>query len=130
MIKIRNYRQDDYEMLKSWWIEAEEVPPTKELIPSTTYILEDRGTPVMSLSLYTTNCTVLGFLEAFIKNPMYYDSQVSSFKLVTHAENEAKKLGCEILVCMSFEPKLKERYQQLGYTNTVNNLSSFSKSIK
>lgn len=129
-MKIRLYTPQDYEMLKEWWVEANEPPPPESLIPETAYILEDRGTPVMSLALYLTNCKVIGYLECFIKNPMYYDSHVAADKLIRYVENEAKKHGCQVLVGLTYQDKLKKRYQDLGYVNTVNNLSSFARKIE
>lgn len=128
---IRLYRESDFELLKSWWIEANELPPLKEMMTlDSTFVLEKDGVPVMSLCVYFTNCKHLAYLENFIRNPSLNNSNLYSEKIVTHVEEFARSKGYRIIACLSYKDKLKQRYQQLGYINTLNNLSSFVKILR
>jgi hypothetical protein len=50
-------------------------------------------------------------------------------KIFKHLEEVAKSLGYTTLVLFSYEDKLKERYEGMGYTRTLNNVTTFSKKL-
>ena len=129
-MNIRLYNSKDYEMLSTWWIDSKEPGPLKEMLPEdSTFILEDRGTPVMSVSLYLPNCKFMAYVENFVKHPDY-DNDNAAFILSKHIEDFAKDRGYSILVCLSYKDKLKQRYQELGYVKTLDGLSSFVKDLR
>lgn len=128
-MNIRLYTHSDYEMIKSWWIAANEPPPPQEMMTEdSAFILEIEGKPVISVMLLLTN-SPLAWLTSFVKDPKFTNSKIASKQLVTYAENFAKERGYKALLMFSYKDKLKKRYQDLGYINTANNLSSFVKRI-
>jgi len=129
-MNIRLFNKNDFEMIKMWWNEAQEMPPTIEMLPEeSTFILEVNNEPQVCITVYLTNTNYVAYLENFIKNPNLKDSKEYTKKIVEHAENFAKQKGFKILVCLSYKEKLKQRYQDLGYINTLNNLSGFAKEV-
>lgn len=129
-MKIREYIDSDFDLLVGWWNSFKEVPPTKDLMPESSFILEVDSIPRVSISLILTN-TKYSYLENLISNPeISADKRNIAVKtIVSYAEEYAKSLGYKYLVCFSYKDKLKARYQQLGYLRTVDNLSSFVKEI-
>lgn len=132
MCVIREYRDSDYEMLRSWWEVQGEPAPTRNLIPKdSTFILEISGDPILSISAYMTNVKGMSYLENFIGNPQYKeDRSKHSSIIVEHAVTFLKNKGYERVVCFSYKDKLKKRYEELGMKKTLNNLSSFVREIK
>lgn len=129
-MNIRLYKKEDFNIIKDWWIKSNEVPPIEEMLTEdSTFILEMHGKAKMCISVYLTNCKCVAYLENFIKDPEFKDSKKSSKTLVEHAEIFAKEKGFRILVCYSYKEKLSKRYQELGYINTLNNLSSHAKEL-
>jgi len=129
-MNIRLFNKNDFEMIKMWWNDAQEMPPTIEMLPEeSTFILEVNNEPQVCITVYLTNTNYVAYLENFIKNPNLKDSKEYTKKIVEHAENFAKQKGFKILVCLSYKEKLKQRYQDLGYINTLNNLSGFAKEV-
>ena len=129
-MNIRLYNKSDYEMIKNWWIDSNECPPFEDMLTEdSTFILEMHGKARMCISVYMTNCKAIAYLENFIKDPNFKDSNTCSKILVEHAEKFAKDNGFRHLVCLSYKEKLKTRYEKLGYSNTLNNLSSFCKEL-
>ena len=129
---IRNYKDSDYEMLKNWWNSQNQREPSKELIPNeTTFILEVDNEPVVSISVFLTNVRGMCFLENFIGNPLKKGDvrKECSSIIVNYALKFAKELGYKRAVCFSYEEALKKRYQDLGMTKTLDNLSSFVKEL-
>lgn len=129
-MKIRLYKKEDYEMIASWWIAANEpAPPANMMTEDSAFILEIDNKPVISVMLLLTN-SPLAWLTSFVKDPKFKDSKTASKAIVTYAENFAKQKGYETLLMFSYKDKLKKRYQELGYINTANDLSSFMKRIQ
>lgn len=129
-MNIRLFKKDDYELIRSWWIKANEFPPYQEMLPEeSTFILEIDNQPKMCLTVYLTNCKFFAYLENFIKDPEFKNSKNEVNQLLEHAEKFAKDKGYKVLFCLAYKDKLKKRYEELGYKNTLNNLSSFVKEL-
>jgi len=129
---IRRYRTDDYEMLCDWWREAGMTPPTRNMLPEqTTWICERLGVPMVSACLYLMNCKDASMVEHVIGNPKYKGIERSNAldELLHHLEKEAKDRGYRVLVIFSYNEKVKARYLELGFKNTLNNVSTFAKAI-
>ena len=126
---IRNYTPKDFKMLSSWWADHNEPGPIPEMLPEeSTFVLEDRGTPVMSVSVYLTN-SCIGYVENFIKCSGY-DNKDAAVILNNHIQDFAKSRGVKIHISLSYREQLSKRYQELGYMNTLNNLSGFVKHLE
>lgn len=130
-MNIRSYRDSDYTMIASWWGSQGESIPTKNLIPSTTFVLEVENEPIISISVLLTNVKGICFLENFVGNPEHRElrKQYASV-IVEHAIDFAKKQGYEAVACFAYKEKTKKRYEQLGMRKTLDNLSSFVREIK
>lgn len=129
-MNIRLYKNEDYEMIKSWWIEANEPFPPKELMTEdSTFILEINNKPLMSVMLLLTNSS-LAWLTSFIKDPKFKDSKEASKFITNYAENFAKEKGYKTILMFSYTDNLKQRYQNLGYIKSADNISSFVKRIQ
>jgi hypothetical protein len=130
MTNIRLYKKEDFKMIQDWWIQSNEVAPLEDMLTlDSTFILEVHNKPRMCISAYLTNCKCVAYLENFIKDPTFKDSKNCSKQLVEHAENFVKEKGFRILVCYSYKNKLTKRYEELGYINTLNDLSSHAKEL-
>lgn len=129
-MNIRLYKKEDYNMIANWWIAANEPPPPTEIMADdSTFILEIDGRPMISVMLLMTN-TKLAWVTSFVKNPEFKNSKEASKAIITHAENFAKEKGYTTTLMFAYTDKLKKRYQELGYINSANNISSFVKRIK
>ena len=132
-ISIRLYNESlDYEMLSSWWEGHGQAAPRKDMLPEdTTYVLEVNGKPLLSACLYLMNCKAASLVENVISNPLIFlpnRKQLVS-ALFSHIENVAKSKGYNTLVIFSYEDKVKNRYEELGFTKTLNNVTTFSKEV-
>ena len=132
MHSIRKYDKSDYPMLKSWWEAHNEPVPSEDLMSELgTFIFEIRGEPILSISVILTNVPGMCFLENFIANPTMdkNDRKEYSQMLVNYALNFAKALGYKRAVCFSYRDSVKARYENLGMTKTLDNLSSFVREL-
>lgn len=129
-MNIRLYKEEDYEMISSWWKTANELAPPKEMmIEDSAFILEINNKPVISIMLLLTN-SPLAWLTSFVKDPEFIDSKEASKAIVNYAENFAKDKGYKTILMFSYTDKLKKRYQDLGYIKSADNVSSFVKRIE
>lgn len=130
MFNIRPYKSSDYEMIKSWWIDHNEPFPPKDCMPEdTTFILEIKDVPSLSICLYLTNCKGVAYLENFISNPNNKSTGISSGVLVEHAISYAKLLGYKRILCLTDKDSLKNRYQKLGMKHSLSNLHSLVREL-
>jgi hypothetical protein len=125
-ITIRPYKETDFQTIQKWspriW---------KSLFPDTTYIAEIDGVPSVCLCLYLMNspdaCMVENlFSDPTQKGPARKEAVNLLFK---HLEEVAKSLGYKTLVLFSYEDKLKLRYEEIGYVRTVDNVTTYAKSL-
>jgi hypothetical protein len=130
-MKIRNYKQEDFEMLQSWWKMQDEFPPTRDMLPEeSTYIVEYAGNAVSAITLYLTNTKEFCILDNFIANPLFSgDRRGASKMIIEYAEQQAKILGYKSIMCMALKDKLKDYYQTFGYVKRFDNLATFNKEL-
>jgi N-acetylglutamate synthase-like GNAT family acetyltransferase len=132
MYSIRPYQDSDLQTVQKWWIEQGLAPVWRALLPlESTYILEIDGEPALCACLYLMNSEDACMVENLVGNPKFkgtqrYEAVPVLFK---HLENEAKRFGYRTLVLFTYEDKLKERYQDLGFIKTTENVTTFAKSI-
>lgn len=128
---IRNFKDEDYEMICSWWNRADMPSPSKGLVPNeSTFIFELESKPVLSIAVYFTN-TEMAYLENFIANPDFKSPvrKQASKLIVDHAMCFAKGLGFTSICCFAVNDKTAKRYEELGMRKTVDNLKSFIKEL-
>lgn len=131
-ISIRAYNEtSDYEMLSSWWNGHGQAAPRKDMLPDTTYILEYDNKPLLSACLYLMNCKAASMVENVISNPFFpvASRQDCVAHLFSHLESVAKSKGYNTLVLLSYEDKVKHRYEDLGFKRTLNNVTTFAKEV-
>lgn len=126
MYTIRLYTSADLQMLQSWWLHYEFIFPEDILPANSTYILEHAGEPIMSACVFFIEGTKTCMIENAIKKPNTNVQGGLEF-LFSHLDNVAKQRGCTSIILFSYLDKLKKKYADMGYTNTVNNCSFFSK---
>jgi hypothetical protein len=130
-MNIRLYTTSDYELLNSWWKKQDEPGPTHGMLTlDSTFIVEKNNKPVISVSLHLTNCEI-AHIENFIANPEYKDSDRKQLiqDLFSFLQDFAKVKGYKTLVAMAYKDKLKKRYEQIGLTKTIDNLTSYIKEL-
>lgn len=128
---IKPFTIDDYPMLKSWWNDAGMMAPPMDMLPlETTFICSPDGIPLVSGCLYLMNCKT-AMVEHIIGNPNHkgIERKNALELLIWHLEVEARSRGCTYLMIFSYEQKVKNRYEELGFIETLNNVSTFSKEI-
>lgn len=130
--KIRNFTSSDFPMISSWWKEANELGPNLSMLPEeSTLILELDNKPSYCLSIYFTNCKEYAYLGNFISSGSVEKKfkKEASQKLMDSIINYAKNLGYKNVLCMTHEPKLQNRYKEMGFTPTISNVQTFVKRI-
>lgn len=131
MTQILPYKDSDYPMLKKWWEHAGSTT-AKEFIPiDSTWVAYIDNRPAVAISVYTTNIRAFAYLENFVGNPALAGSErrEASKALIQWAEQWAYSRGYARLVCISYVPRLKEYYAELGYTPTLEHVTTFCKEL-
>lgn len=127
-MNVRKYTPDDFNILKSWWVQAEEIPPLFTMLtPEVTFILEENNTILAAVNVLLTNCTEFAYLMGLIKNPTTEKDVIPV--LLDYVEKHTKEQGYKRLMMMSYKPRIKRRYQNLGYSATLNNVTTFVKEL-
>lgn len=133
MLTIRSYNESqDFSMLESWWLHNNTKIWKTALPKESTFIAEYNNKPIASICIYLMNSPDAAMVENLIGNP---DPELKEHRkeavdlLFKHVEEVAKSLGYTTLVLFSYEDKLKDRYSNLGYTKTLENVTTFSKKI-
>lgn len=130
MYTIRSFKQEDYPMIKHWWELANQPPPSLSMLPeSSTLILEIENKPAFCLSVYLTNCSEYAYLGNFISDRSIQGPQrkEGSQILMNAILSFANALGYKQVICMTAEPKLQQRYKDMGFQPTISNLQAFVK---
>ena len=132
MLNIRNYKYTDYPVLKAWWEANNEAAPTLSLMPlESTFVAEWEGKPLLSVTLYLTNCKEIAFVENFIGDPEAKGPlrKEAGQVLQRYIEKWAKAAGYNRLMCTLLTEPLKPRYEELGYKTGVSGVSLMVKEI-
>jgi hypothetical protein len=130
-VRIRNYKDDEFKMIDSWWKSANELGPIPGMLPEeTTFVLEFEGEPALCITLYTTNSKEVAYLENFIGSPKLKGVRKAlAPQIIDHASRFAKSRGIRRLVCLAPNEKLEGRYTELGFTKTVKGLTALTKEL-
>ena len=132
-IGIRNYNPEtDFEELSQWWAAAREIAPTFDMVPEeSTYVLEMDGIPALSVSLILTNIREYCYVENFIGNPELRGPKrkAASVELLKYISDIAAQRGYKKLLCLGHRPRVKARYQELGFVQTLDGVGTFIKEL-
>lgn len=132
MFNVRNFKKQDFEMVKKWWKDQNEFPPTLEMLPEeSTFICEYEKFPMVAITLYLTNSKEFCMLDNFIGNPEIPKGlrKDASALIIDYAEKFAKELGYKSIFCMALHDKLSKYYQSFGYQQRLTNVSTFNKEL-
>lgn len=125
---IRPYSFSDFEMVYSWWTSAKECPPILGMmINDGSFILELNGVPALSLTVFLTQSKEISFIEGFIKNPEFRNTNLEEYGKIlwNHCFNYAKDSGYNRIICYCLENKLIDKYKRFGMEQSASNLTSF-----
>lgn len=131
-MNIRSYKNSDYGEIWKWWIEQNEIPPLPDMMPEeSSFVFEFDGVPILAVALYLTNTKEVCYIENLVGNPKFKSPARKNAlaMLIDHLEKFAKEKGFKRLIMLSYRDGLKKRYQELGYSKSLDNLSSFVKEI-
>lgn len=123
---IRQFEAKDYDMIKSWWDAAKEVPPELDMLPETSYIMYLNNEPILSVSVYITNSTI-AWVDNYVGNPTLKGParKECGDLIIKHLKDVAKKHSKDRLFCMSMHEKTSKRYIEMGFTKTGSNVNTF-----
>lgn len=130
---IRSYKNSDYEMICDWWdMQYQQGPLPGMMSEHGTFILEHNNEPFMSLTVFKTQ-TNIGYIEGYICD---ITREISIEKrreygqnIWNHCYQWAKENGIQYLVTYTDKEALVNRYEKLGMTKVMNNLTSLSKDL-
>lgn len=125
---IRSYKNEDFNILSSWFNEYENTILPKDLmVEDGTFILEMNGVPALSLTVLLTQAKGMAYLFAYIKNPILkgYNMDYFGSILWKYCQDYAKEKGYNKLICFSPDEKLTEKYKRFGMKENLKNLTSF-----
>lgn len=132
MFRVRGFKRHEYEIIKGWWDAAGEVAALPGMMPEeSTFVVEFDQIPMAAITVYLTNTKEVAYLENLVGNPKFKGPirRQGVAQLVRYAESFARSLGYKRLLCMSEKGKLKERYQELGYTPTLSDITTMVREI-
>lgn len=127
-ITIRHYKSSDWKMVEKWWGLSGELAPEPEMMPTeSSFIAEVDGCPALAVALYLTNTPSLAYAENFIGNPEVKGPKRSqaAHVLSDHIAAFAYSKGYRRILCMTEKPVLKSRYMELGFTPTLDGITTF-----
>lgn len=131
--KIRHYNDSEYQTIRSWWTDLNEVPPLQDMLPEeSSYIFEVDGQPSICVTLYLTNSKAFCMIDNLICSPLFKEKgqrreAIELFK--NYIDGVVKEKGFARILCMTEKPALKKRYMELGYRPTLDGVTTFIKEI-
>lgn len=130
-MNIRLYKHSDYEIIKGWWLQINESPPSIEMLPedSTFVLTNENNKPIACVNAYLTNSKEVSFVENLIKDSNSDVKKEDIQKLINYIFNYIKEQGYKRTLCFSYRDKLKKRYQEFGFIKTLDNVSTFCKEL-
>lgn len=129
-INIRNYKKNDWPMVKGWWDVQKEYAPLETMMPTnSSFIAEIDGNPALAVCLYLTNTPEVCYVENFVGNPELKGlvRKEATKILLNHITKFAFDRGYKRLLCMSEKPVLKAHYESIGFTRTLDGVATFIK---
>lgn len=126
--KVRLYVPGDFPMITKWWEMSGELGPLEGMLTKdSTFICYVGDTPGLCVTLYLTNSPDVCYVENFVGNPEVRGAlrRDASLYLSNYIAAFAQSKGYRFLLCLAHKEPLKQRYEELGFTRTLDNLSSF-----
>jgi hypothetical protein len=130
MKMIRSYRHSDFEEICSWWKGHGEVPPLPGMmIESGTFIAEQDGIALMTLTTLMTQSKEISYLEGFCSKPGldFKLRRALGTALWDHCLHFLKSNGFKRVNILSGKKRLTERYKQFGMIEQVSELTSLGR---
>jgi hypothetical protein len=130
-ITIRDYTDEDWSVIDSWWKSSGEVGPLQSMMPpDSSFIAEIDCVPALAVCLYLTNTKEICYVENFIGNPDLKGNfrKLATAILLDHITLFANRLGYKRLICMTEKPVLVERYKEIGFIPTLSGVTTFVRS--
>jgi hypothetical protein len=133
-MQIKKFKKKDYDaFFFAWWKKrGDEVLPTLDMIPPTYWAIFIDDKPVASFGFLITNLKKVCYACHLVSNPDFQSEvrRKAVKALCEYVFSEAREKGFENMLAFSYQPKLTERFLNLGFRHTVTNLNSFCKSLE
>lgn len=125
---IHDFREENYEMIKSWWIARGAPPALYEHLPPTGIVIALDGRAICAGFLFLTDANI-GCIGNLVSDPKVQKDlrQPSIDFLVKFLTGRAKDRGYSMVVCSTNIPKLQDRFKALGFIETDKNVSQFGR---
>jgi GNAT superfamily N-acetyltransferase len=111
-------RDGDYEsLLTPWWRDWGWVPPAKDYLPNTGFVLYDEDTPVCAAFLYMTNSKV-AWIEWLVSNKSYRKKpgrREGILFLLSYMIEVAKQSGYTYITAIAENQHAINIYETLGF---------------
>lgn len=130
VISVRPYRDEDFQMIDSWWAASGTMGPLPGMMPGeSSFIAEIDGTPALAVTVYLTNTPEVAYAENFIANPEVSGGLLAGRAFSDYVAAFAKSRGYKRLLCMTEKRTLVRRYQQLGYYPTLSGVTTLVRNL-
>lgn len=129
-MNIRNYKKEDFKLIKSWWASVGQYGPTEKQMPEeSSFILELNNKPVLAVSAYLTN-TDVAYIENLITDPSFKDNRkVYTNAIMDYIFKFVQLNGYKYAVGFTTHEKLVKRNLNMGFDKAVNNLYLLAKEL-
>lgn len=124
----REYKEGDYPMLYSWWVDQKWTPVPMDMLPDLGLISIIDDKPVCAGFLYTSNSRTV-WMEWVIADPTI-DKETRNIALEQLIDNLltlAESKGAKYVVTSVMHPKLIERLEQKGFIKTDESMQNMLK---
>lgn len=128
MIKIRSYKNTEFEGISEWCKYFTSVSPLPNmLLENGTFVLEIENVSALCVTVLLTQSKDMAYIFNFIKNPLFDGVNLEEYGKVlwSHCFNWAKEQGYSQLICFSDNDKLTDKYQRFGMKKNLTGLTSF-----
>lgn len=122
----------DYdEILCKWWKDWRWVPPAKDFLPPTGYMVYYKDEPICAGYMYVTNSNVV-LLEWIVSNFNFKDKKIrkqSLLMLIQTITSLAEGLEKKYIYSLLKSQSLIKLYKELGYTEGDSNATEMIKKL-
>lgn len=131
-MNIRLYKKSDLNTILIWCLDHKECLPYPEMLTTdSTFVLEKDNKPLACLTVYLTNSKEVAYLENLVRDPEFKGQEKDEAikMLFNHVENFTKEQGFKRVVAFVHRPLLKNRFKEMNYINSMNDISSYVKEL-
>lgn len=133
MFTVRPYNKKDFPAISRWWSEAQEIGPTEAMMPEeSSFIVESEFNELIAaVTVYMTNTTQFAMVDNLVGNPTFhgkYRKDAISF-LQSYIEKWCVDHKYRGILCMAYRPSLVKRYEELGYIQTLSEVTTMLKPL-